>query len=175
VNVLLIGLRGSGKSTIGRELAGRLNRPFVDLDERVLATFAEASVSEVWSAHGEAAWREAEVSILEAVLRGADQVIALGGGTPMIADARRRIESCQRAGEARMVYLQCDVGKLARRLSRDVGDRPSLTGADPIDEIRTVLEARETTYQELADFVCDVSDATPEVAAESIEGLFRQR
>ena len=175
MNVLLIGLRGSGKSTIGCELAGRLNRPFVDLDERVLATFAEASVSEVWSAHGEAAWREAEASSLEAVLRGADQVIALGGGTPMIADARRRIESCQRAGEARVVYLQCDVRELARRLTRDVGDRPSLTGEDPIDEIRTVLEARETTYQELADFVCDVTDATPEVAAESIEGLFRQR
>ena len=175
MNVLLIGLRGSGKSTIGRELAGRLSRPFVDLDERVLATFAEASVSEVWSAHGEAAWREREAAVLEAVLRDADQVVALGGGTPMIADARRRIESCRRAGEARVVYLQCDVKELARRLTRDVGDRPSLTGADPVDEIRTVLEAREPTYRELADFVCDVTDATPEVAAESIEGLFRRR
>jgi shikimate kinase len=174
VNVLLIGLRGSGKTTIGRELAGRVNRLLVDLDERVLATFAEASVSEVWTAHGEAAWRDAEAAILEAVLRDADQVVALGGGTPMIADARRRIESCRRAGEARVVYLHCDVKELVRRLSRDVGDRPSLTGADPVDEIRTVLEARETTYLELADFVCDVTNATPETAADSIERLFRQ-
>jgi shikimate kinase len=175
VNALLIGLRGSGKTTIGRELAGRLNRPFVDLDERALATFAEASVSEVWSAHGEAAWRDAEASVLEAVLQETDQVVALGGGTPMIADARRRIESCQRAGEARVVYLHCDVKELARRLSRDVGDRPSLTGADPVDEIRTVLAAREMTFLELADVVQDVTHATPAVAAEALEPLFTQR
>ena len=52
VNILLMGLRGSGKSAIGRLLAERLNRPFVDLDERVLATFDEPTVTAVWSAHG---------------------------------------------------------------------------------------------------------------------------
>jgi shikimate kinase len=171
VNILLIGLRGSGKSTIGRELAARTDRPFVDLDERVLATFAEASVTAVWSAHGEPAWRTAEAAVLERVLDAADQVVALGGGTPMIEDARRRIDACRQAGVARVVYLRCDPDQLARRLARDGGDRPSLTGAGPIEEIRTVLEAREPTYKQLADVVYDVTRATPEAAAVTIEEL----
>jgi shikimate kinase len=171
VNTLLIGLRGCGKTTIGRELARRTDRPFIDLDDIVLATFTEASVSDVWSAHGEAAWREAEATALDEVLRAADQVVALGGGTPMIDDAHRRIVSRQRAGAATVVYLHCDTGELARRLARDGGDRPSLTGAGPMEEIQTVLEAREPTYRQLADVVYDVTGVSPEAAAVEIEGL----
>ncbi len=171
MNILLIGLRGCGKSAVGRRLAGGTNRPFVDLDEHVLATFAEASVSDVWSAHGEAAWRQAEAAVLAEVLRATGQVVALGGGTPMVDDARRQIGSRQRAGAARVVYLRCDIDEIARRLARHGGDRPSLTGADPIDEIRIVLEAREPTYRLLADIVYDVTRVTPEAAAEGLERL----
>jgi shikimate kinase len=171
VNILLIGLRGCGKTTIGRELARRTRRPFIDLDDLVLATFSEPSVSDVWSAHGEAAWRRAEASVLDEVLRAADQVVALGGGTPMIDEARRCISSRQGAGAATVVYLRCDVDELAGRLSGEVGDRPSLTGADPVDEIQAVLEAREPTYRRLADVVYDVTGVSPEAAALGIEQL----
>jgi shikimate kinase len=171
VNILLIGPRGCGKTTIGCLFAGRTHRPFVDLDEMVLATFAEASVSDVWSARGEAAWRKAEAAMLPEVLRAANQVVALGGGAPMIDDVRRRITSQQRAGAVTVVYLHCEVGELARRLARNGGDRPSLTGADPIDEIRPMLEAREPTYRQLADVVYDVTRATPEAAAEALDRL----
>jgi shikimate kinase len=171
VNVLLIGPRGCGKTTIGCRFAARTQRSFVDLDENVLERFAETSVSDVWSAHGEAGWRRAEAAMLQDVLRKADQVVALGGGTPMIDDVRQRITSQQRAGSVTVVYLQCDVDELARRLARDGGDRPSLTGADPIDEIRAVLAARAPTYRRLADVVYDVTEVTPEAAAEELDRL----
>ncbi|MHC4776819.1 MAG: shikimate kinase, partial [Planctomycetota bacterium] len=91
--------------------------------------------------------------------------------TPMIDDAHRRIVSRQQAGAATVVYLHCDTGELARRLARDGGDRPSLTGAGPMEEIQTVLEAREPTYRQLADVVYDVTGVSPEAAAVEIEGL----
>ena len=82
-----MGLRGSGKTTIGRRLADALGMPFIDLDEQVLATFTEDSVGRVWAAHGEQAWRRAESSALTTVVEDDDRVIALGGGTPMIEQA----------------------------------------------------------------------------------------
>ena len=86
-----------------RALSKRLGHPFVELDERVLAAFPEGSVREVWSVHGEAAWREAESAALVATLAADEQVVALGGGTPMIPAARQRIEADRKFG------LRCKV------------------------------------------------------------------
>jgi shikimate kinase len=89
----------------------------------------------------------------------------------MIDEARRRIEDRQRDGATKVIFLSCEIDELARRLSRDVGDRPTLTGTDPIGEMQTVLEAREPTYRQLADFVYDVTSVSPETAAVEIERL----
>ncbi len=168
MNVILIGLRGSGKTEVGRRLAARLGRKFVDLDDRVLATFEEASVREVWATHGESAWRVAEGRVVGEILAATNQVIALGGGTPMVPDARDRIESGRRDGSARVFYLSCDVRELARRLAGDAGDRPSLTGADPSQEVDAVLVRRDGTFRALADHVLDVTGTTPDEIAESL-------
>ncbi|MHC4416103.1 MAG: shikimate kinase [Planctomycetota bacterium] len=165
MNTLLIGLRGCGKTTVGRVLAARLRRPFIDLDEVVLASFSEPTVHAVWSVHGEPAWRAAEVRILVDHLRADGQVLALGGGTPMITAARQRMEAEQRAGRVRVVYLRCAANELARRLTRQPGDRPPLTGSDPVAEISPVLAAREPTYRRLADLELDVTDTLPEETA----------
>lgn len=166
-----MGLRGSGKTTIGRLLAQRTGRPFVDLDDRALAHFAETTVTEVWRVHGEPAWRDAEALALRELLAGHEEIVALGGGTPMIDDARGQIEHHRRAGTATVVYLRCDALELSRRLAADTGDRPSLTGTDPVSEIRGVLDAREPTYHALADLEYDVSDVSPETAARDIHEL----
>ena len=137
MNTLLMGLRGCGKSTVGRLLAGRLGCVFVELDERVLAIFDQGTVSEAWSVHGEPAWRAAEARVLEDCLAATDQVVALGGGTPMIEEARRLIEREQAGGRVRVVYLVCDPRELARRLAEGAGDRPPLLGTDPVSEIGT--------------------------------------
>ncbi len=175
MNTLLMGLRGCGKSTIGRRLAELQRRPFIELDERVLATFAASSVHAAWAVHGEDAWRDAEVRMLTKTLDADDQVVALGGGTPIIPAARQRIAAQQRAGRAKVIYLRCATDELVRRLAHDPGDRPSLTQGDPAQETAAVLAQREPTYRELADLEYDVTDTAPEEAAKGlIELAFRE-
>ncbi len=161
MHILLIGPRASGKTTIGRELADRINHPLIDLDDAVLDAFSEKSVSEVWEVHGESAWREAELKTLPQVLQGKTAVIALGGGTPVIPAAFDMIEDCRSNGQARVIYLQCSVNELTRRLKSELGDRPSLTGINPADEIGQVLQLREAIYLALADIVLDTTTNTP--------------
>jgi shikimate kinase len=173
VNILLIGLRGSGKSAVGRLLAEQLNRPFVDLDDRVLATFNEPTVAAVWSVHGEQAWRAAEARLLGELLDQSVGVIALGGGTPMIDAARCVLEAARASGTATIIYLRCDAAELQRRLTAVTGDRPSLTGADPVQETPDVLQSREPVYRRLADHEYDVSTTAPDRVAEGLRELLK--
>ncbi len=168
MNILLIGLRASGKTTVGRRLAGLLRLPFVDLDERVLSSFDHPTAAAVWAAHGESAWREAERRALKEALAATGQVIALGGGTPMIAAARTMIERARPRGEAFVVYLRCPAEELARRLAREPGDRPSLTGAPPDEEVAEVLASRDPVYRALADLEVDAAGSSPREAVELI-------
>jgi shikimate kinase len=151
MNILLIGPRAAGKTTIGRLFAERCNRAFVDLDDHVRARFGGRGVREIWATHGETAWRQAEVSCLVEVLWQSDHVIALGGGTPMIPEAQKTIVAAQHSDRARVVYLQCEVTELVRRLRESAGDRPSLTGENVAIETSRVLVEREPAYLKLAD------------------------
>jgi len=167
MNTLLMGPRGCGKSSVGQRLADLLQRPFVELDARVLETFGESSVREVWSVHGEPAWREAEVRQLNRILEKDGQVVALGGGTPMIEAAEQRLQDERRAGRAWLIYLACPVSDLRRRLESDLGDRPPLTGAGSLDEVEEVLKAREPIYRRLADvIVAATTRSLDEIAAQ---------
>ncbi len=163
MNILLMGPRGCGKSTIGRALAAAIDRPFIDLDEHVLRSFTERSVREVWSRRGEAAWRAAEAAALDQVLDRKDQIVALGGGTPTIERARLRMEQERRAGRALVVYLRCDANELARRLAAEADDRPPLSAPDD-----RILQQREPVYRALADLDLDVSGSAPEHAVEAL-------
>lgn len=154
-NLLLIGLRGSGKTTVARALALRQHRAFFDLDEITPTLLGCASVAEAWASRGEPAFREAESRALAQTL-GAHHgaIIALGGGAPTAPGAAELIEREAQAGRARVVYLRCTPELLAARLRSIPGgpgpSRPSLTGADPIDEIATVFAQRDPLYQRLA-------------------------
>ncbi|UCD76253.1 MAG: hypothetical protein JSV91_04880, partial [Phycisphaerales bacterium] len=99
------------------------------------------------------------------------QVVALGGGTPMIRAARARIEQAQRAGRGMVVYLKCEVRELARRLREAPGDRPSLTGADPSEEVARVLAEREATYLAVADIVFETTHGSPADAATRLAAM----
>ena len=168
MNLLLIGPRGCGKTTVGRLLAQQSGRVFVDLDDLALASFELTPISDVWKTRGEPAWRAAETAALTSALAQDHQIIALGGGTPMIEAARRLIDLARKSNLARVVYLCCPVDVLMNRLRAMPGDRPSLTGGNFIEEVPTVLAAREPTYLDIADLVYDVGN---EPAADVVEGI----
>lgn len=174
MNIFLMGPRGCGKSTIGRGLAAVMSLPFIDLDQRVLANFTQPTVRGVWWVHGEAAWRAAEAAALEELLSRVDQVVALGGGTPMIEPARKRLEQERRAGRAVLVYLRCAVEELKRRLAADTGDRPPLTAGDPDSEIAVILAQREPAYRAIADLELDVTASSPQRAVEALRRRLRR-
>jgi shikimate kinase len=187
VNLVLLGLRGAGKTTVGRLVAERLGWAFVDLDERTPAEVValanagagaagsnrpRSSVAEVWAAYGEAQFRAAEVRVLKRVLEGDQQVIALGGGTPVAPGAAELLRVARGAG-VRLVYLRAEPGVLASRLS-GVGQaegRPSLTGAGVMEEIPAVFGQRDGLYRELAGVVIESGELSCAAVAEQVAAL----
>lgn len=152
-HLVLIGLRASGKSTVGRRLASELGIRFVDLDDRTAALLGAASVGEAFRAAGEPRFREAESIALRTVLREAPQVIALGGGTPTAPGAAAMLSEARDAKRAVVVFLDPALDALAARLALDAGDRPSLTGLGVVAEIEEVASSRRPLYAALADLV----------------------
>ena len=159
--VLLMGLRGSGKSTLGRRLAEALGRVFVDLDDETVARLGGETVMEVWERVGEMGFREAEAAALAEVLAREvmdGQVIALGGGTPMAPGAERLIKMATDKGVS-VIYLRASPDFLRARLeASDIDDRPSLTGASTLDEIEAVFDQRDALYRSLATVVLNTDD-----------------
>ena len=171
-HLLLIGARASGKSSIGRQVAERLGLPFIDLDDEVLASFAEPTVKAVWEAHSEATWRAAEALALDHCLdREKPAVIATGGGTVMIESARAAIDAGRASGKIVVAYLQVPAAVLVERLTAAEGDRPSLTGEGVAAEVDAVLAARRPTYEAMADLVVDGALGTARVVAAILAGL----
>lgn len=170
---VLIGMRASGKSTVGRALAARRGVPFIDLDDLVQAEFPEATVHEIWSVHGEPAWRDAEMQVVRRVLCGGPQqsfVLALGGGVPVISEANRLLGDLQAKGEIDIVYLRAKPDTLRGRLEQDAGDRPALTGAGTSREVESVLRERSETYEKLAGRIIDVDDRSIATILDEVEG-----
>jgi len=159
-DVVLIGLRASGKSTVGRLLGAALGREFVDLDDVTPRLLGSDDVRGAWSAHGEAGFRAAEARALAQELSGAGRVLALGGGTPEAPGAAAMLRDARDAGRAVVVYLRADAAVLRERLRQaDNANRPSLTGAGLLDEIEDVLARRDGAYSALADLVVEHEDA----------------
>jgi shikimate kinase len=173
VNLVLIGLRGSGKTTLGRAAAARLGREFVDLDAVTPGLLGANTVREAWAAHGEGAFRGAELRALEGVLAAGGRVVALGGGTPTAPGAEELLSKARAEGRAVVVYLRAGADELRRRLSgADNADRPALMGEDPLAEIERVLAARDGLYLSLADEVVE-TEGVPEreVVGRLVEAL----
>ncbi|HBZ97252.1 MAG TPA: hypothetical protein DEO57_05345 [Phycisphaerales bacterium] len=161
INVALVGLRASGKSTIAALLAPALDLVPVDTDDLVAARFQEASVADIWRVHGEAAWRECEGQVAGSVLADLGQVISMGGGMPIIPEVSVEMRREQQADRLMVVYLDVAVGVLESRLGSGPGDRPALLGASPVVEVEAVHRDRDPVYRSLADVICVVSDDEP--------------
>lgn len=162
VNLALIGARGAGKSSIGPLLADRLEMEFIETDERVLARFQESTVQEVWRVHGESVWRKAELEIALTLVEGEGQVVAMGGGMPIIPEVGEAIREAQEDGRLVVIYLEATEQLLAGRLAGRQGDRPSLTGEGVIEEIERVLADRDPVYRALCDMAFRTLDEPTE-------------
>ena len=138
--IVLVGMMGAGKSTIGRRLAARLNLPFVDADIEIEAA-AGMTIPEIFELHGEPHFRDGEARVIARLLDGGPSVLATGGGSFMREETRRRI-----AEKAVSIWLKADPDIILRRVKRRA-DRPLLQTADPEATVSRLLEAREPVYQ----------------------------
>lgn len=163
--IVLLGLRGSGKSTLGKRLAAELGRPFVDLDDHTAADLGCETPGEALRLRGEQAFRAAETDALREALRGAGSVLALGGGTPTAPGAADLLREHADAGSARLLYLRAQPETLAARLATAGGpERPGLLGDDPVGEIAELFRRRDPVYRELAGSVLHLDDVGEDAA-----------
>ena len=147
-NIFLVGMMGSGKSTLGRSLAQRLHLPFADTD-RVLVDRTGVPVATIFEIEGEDGFRRRESAVLAELARGDDQVVATGGGAVLSAENR----AVMRAGGT-VVYLRARLEHLWERTRHD-SSRPLLATADPRATLAQLLEARDPLYREVAHVVVD--------------------
>jgi len=150
-HLVLMGLRASGKTTLGRAVAHALGANFIDLDDCTRSLLGAATVREAFATAGEARFREAETRALAEVLGQPPQVIALGGGTPTAPGAADLLAAARRSNRAFLVFLDPPLEVLAARLKAETGDRPSLTGLGVVEEIGVVAETRRPLYAALTD------------------------
>lgn len=158
--VVLVGLMGAGKSSVGRRLAVRLGLPFIDADEEIEKS-AGMTIPEIFARHGEAAFRDGERRIIARLLEGSAHVLATGGGAFIDPVTRARIRAA-----AVTVWLRADLAALLRRVKRRT-DRPLLQQGEPATVMAELMARRYPIYAE-ADITVDTDDAAQEVIVAEI-------
>ncbi|WP_380941431.1 shikimate kinase [Sphingomonas floccifaciens] len=137
--IVLVGLMGAGKSTVGRRLASRLSLPFVDADTEI-ETAAGMTVSEIFAKFGEPYFRDGERRVIARLIDGRPKVIATGGGAFVNDETRDLILT-----QATAIWLDADLRVLAERVKRR-DTRPLLSGRDPLPVLRELAAVRNPLY-----------------------------
>jgi len=139
-SIVLVGMMGVGKSSIGRRLATRLGVPFVDADAEIEKA-AGMSIADIFARHGEADFRSGEARVIARLLDGGPQVLATGGGAVMNPDTRATIKA-----KGVSIWLTAEFDVLMRRIAKRKNERPMLQTADPAATLRRLLAEREPVY-----------------------------
>ena len=155
-SVVLIGMMGAGKSTIGRRLSARLRLPFLDADVEIEAA-AGMSIPDIFETHGEPHFRDGEARVIARLLDNGPGVLATGGGAFMREETRGRIRD-----KAVSVWLKADADTIMKRVKRRA-DRPLLQTADPAATIGRLIEERHPVYE-----LADITIASRDVLHEKI-------
>ena len=148
-HLILVGLPGSGKTSVGRGVARRTGRDFLDFDEEIERRTGR-SIAELFERHGEAHFRQLELALTAELAAREGMILAPGGGWIMVPGA---LEMLRPPG--RVVYLRTTPAVAYRRMGAGHRSRPLLAAADPLHELAALLAARERSYLG-ADFVLDV-------------------
>lgn len=165
-SIVLVGLMGAGKTSVGRRLAKALDLPFVDADQEIEEA-AGCTIEDYFAEYGEAAFREGEGRVIQRLLDGPLQVIATGGGAFMTDGTRMRILE-----RGLSVWLRAELSVLVDRVGRRSG-RPLLKGGDPERILAELMSVRYPVYAE-ADIVVDSGDVPHESVVETIIQRLRQ-
>lgn len=166
-SIALVGMPGSGKSSIGRRLAPRLGLRFVDADAEIEAA-AGMSIPDMFAKHGETYFRDGEARVIARLIDEGPSVIATGGGALTNAGTRALLRE-----RTVSVWLKADIPVLARRVRRK-SDRPLLQGKDPEATLKELLSVREPLYAE-ADIVITSREGPHEVIVEEIIAALERR
>ena len=153
-SIVLVGLMGAGKTSIGRRLAARLGLPFRDADAEIEAA-AGCTIPELFSRYGEQAFRDGERRVIRRLLAGDPLVLAFGGGAFMDPETRAVVRE-----EAVSVWLRCALPMLLRRVAGR-SHRPLLHGGDPAEIMQRLMDQRYPVYAE-ADVIVDCADEPPD-------------
>ncbi len=156
--LVLVGMMGAGKTTVGRRLASRLGRQFVDSDEEIERA-AQMSIPEIFEQRGEAEFRAGEMRVIARLLKEKDVVLATGGGAFINPETRALVK----AG-AISVWLKADIDLLFERVSRR-SNRPLLKTADPRATLEKLVEDRYPIYAE-----ADVTVVSRDIPQDNVAG-----
>ena len=164
-SVVLVGMMGAGKSTIGRRLSSRLGMPFLDADAEIEAA-AGMSIPDIFESRGEPDFRDGEARVIARLLDSGPAVLATGGGAFMRKETRDRIRS-----KAVSIWLKVDADIIMRRVNKRRADRPLLQTADPEATVGRLISEREPVYRQ-ADLTIASRDVPHEkIVEECIEAL----
>jgi shikimate kinase len=158
--IVLVGLMGAGKTSLGRRLAKATGLPFIDSDAEIEKA-AGCSIPEIFERFGETEFRSGERRVIERILEGAPAILATGGGAFMDAATRALIRA-----KGVSIWLRADLDTLVRRTKRR-DDRPLLKGRNPRDVLKRLIEERYPVYGE-ADIILDVDDEPPKESTERL-------
>ncbi len=163
MNICLIGMMGSGKTTVGKILALKTGKIFVDTDEKIEEE-QEMKISEIFRELGEKAFRRMEKQFLEKIPETDELVISAGGGLAADEENLRRLKET-----GKVIWLYACPEETLRRI-RGAGERPLLNVKDPVKEIEALLGKREKFYSS-ADIKIDTTGLTPDQVADRITAL----
>lgn len=162
--IVLVGMMGVGKSTVGRKLAQLLRLPFVDADDAIVEA-AKMSITEMFDLHGEAAFRDGERRVIARLLDAGPGVIATGGGAFVQPETRALIQQ-----RGLPVWLDCDVDTLVERVSRN-DKRPLLRGGNVREIVERMKAEREPAYAQAPIKVQSISAPHPVTVNRILEAL----
>jgi len=165
-NIYLIGLMGVGKTTIGKQLAKALQRPFYDSD-KVIEESTGVDIPTIFSYEGEEGFRIREQSVIQHLTSLQGIVMATGGGAVLKQENREALK-----GSGFVVYLHCSIDKILYRTRHDT-QRPLLKTANPRQRLQTLLAQREPLYQECADFKIDSGSIPGKTVVKTILQQYR--
>jgi shikimate kinase len=159
-SIVLVGLMGAGKTTVGRRLAQRLGLPFVDADSEIERAAGE-TIPEIFERHGEAVFRDGERRVIARLLEGPPQVLATGGGAFMDGETRARI-----AEHGVSIWLRTDLDTLMKRVARR-SNRPLLKQGDPRAVMERLIGERYPVYAQ-ADITIESCDEPLDAVVDNV-------